>query len=152
VSAPPSADDPSILDKDVLLRRIYHAGRDHPVEFVVTDSITRKRVPTSAGFRAEDDGLSVYLVRLLQDAGLGPESVVTEPMNAVAAVEAGVIRFNGLGVVCDPNPPDVPDPDHPRHDAHCLIKGWDGRSRGQIRKLRRALAAASTLIVDPGAP
>jgi hypothetical protein len=152
VTTPPVQDDATILDDDVLLRRVFHAGEDHPVKFVITDPITRVRAPTSASFAVEGDGLSLYLERTLRAARLGPEAVVTEPMNAVAALPAKAIRANQLGIVRDPNPPDVPDPEHPRHAAHCLAKGWEHcRNKKDEHKRRKALATASTLVVDPGA-
>jgi hypothetical protein len=152
VTTPPVEDDVTILDEDILLRRVFHAGEEHPVKFVITDPITRVRAPTSASFAVEDDGLSLYLERALAGVMLGPESVVIEPMNAVAALSARAIRANHLGIVRDPNPPDVPDPEHLRHAAHCLAKGWEHcKNKKDEHKRRKALASASTLVVDPGA-
>lgn len=143
-------DDQTILDQDRLLRRIFHASVNNQVRFVVEDAVRHERVPTSAGFAPDEDGLSVYLERLLSEVGSGPEAVVTEPMNAVASLLASSLRKCGLGIVRDPHPPGTPDPEHPRHAAHCLATGWAGRSRNQVHKIRKALAAAATLIVDPG--
>lgn len=145
-------DDPTILGHDRLFRRIFYARSEDWVRLVVTDSKTHVRQPTSAGFAAEDDGMSVYLESTLQQSGLGPAAVVADPMNAVAALCADAIRGVGLGIVRDPNPADVPDPDHPRHAAHCLAKGWEKcKTRNDVRKLRKALAIASELVIDPGA-
>jgi hypothetical protein len=149
-TSPP--DDPTILGHDRLFRRIFHARDNQWVRLVVTDSKTQVRQPTSAGFSPEDDGMSVYLESTLHHSRLGPAAVVTDPMNAVAALRAEAIRAQGLGIVRAPNPADVPDPDHPRHAAHCLAKGWDKcKTRNEQRKLRKALAIASELVIDPGA-
>lgn len=146
----PPQDDQTILDQDLLLRRIFHASVTNQVRFVVVDPVRHERVPTSAGFAPDADGLSLYLERLLSDAGSGPEAVVTEPMNAVASLLARSLREHGLGIVRDPHPPGTPDPEHPRHAAHCLATGWAGRSKNQVHKIRKALAGAATLVIDPG--
>jgi hypothetical protein len=150
ITSPP--DDPTILGHDRLFRRIFHAREEQWVRLVVTDSKTYVRQPTSAGFVPDDDGLSVYLESTLERSGLGPAAVVANPMNAVAALRADAIRAQGLGIVRDPNPAEVPDPHHPRHAAHCLVKGWEKcKSNKDVRRLRKALAMASELVIDPGA-
>lgn len=152
MTATSPSDDPTILGHDQLFRRIFHARDAQWVRLVVTDTKTQVRQPTSAGFFPEDDGMSVYLESTLERSGLGPAAVVADPMNAVAALRADAIRAQGLGIVRDPNPADVPDPHHPRHAAHCLVKGWEKcKTNSDRHRLRKALASASKLIIDPGA-
>lgn len=146
---PPVADDPTVAEADVLLRRVYDSGNTN---FVSIDQVTRERVPTSASFRvqADEDGLSLYLESVLGAAGLDANAVVAAPMNAVAALRAQAIRALGLGVVRDPFPADVPDPDHPRHAAHALAVGWPG-GRSARHRLSQQLARAARLVIDPSA-
>lgn len=123
------------------------------VRLVMIDSKTRVRQATSAGFAPDEDGLSVYHEPTLIGLNLGAADIATHPMNAVAALPVAAVRTNELGVVRDPNPADVLDPEHDRHDAHCLITGWERcTSNSQSHKLRKALAMAAVLVVDPGAP
>lgn len=149
MTAPPSvANDATIDNQDLLLRRVYDAGA---TTFVVIDQLSRRRTPTSASFRVQDDedGLSLYLESVLVAAGLDATAVVSAPMNAVAALPAQAIRSVGLGVVRDPFPDDVPDPAHPRHAAHALAVGWAGGRKARHR-LSQQLARAAKLVVDPG--
>lgn len=142
-------DDPTIDNKEVLLRRVYDSG---DTTFVRVDQLTLKRSPTSASFRLQDgeDGLSLYLESVLAAADLAATAVASAPMNAVAALPARAIRAAGLGLVRDPFPDDVPDPDHPRHSAHALAVGW-APGRKARHRISQRLATAATLVVDPGA-
>lgn len=148
-AAPSVANDATIDNQDLLLRRVYDAGA---TTFVAVDQLSHKRMPTSASFRVQDDegGLSLYLESVLLAAGLDATAVVSAPMNAVAALSAEAIRTAGLGVVRDPFPDDVPDPDHPRHAAHALAVGWAGGRKARHR-ISQELARAAELVVDPGA-
>jgi hypothetical protein len=151
VTVPEPADGSDILNEDVVLRRIYHASPQNAVRYVVEDEVTHARRATSAAFAPDADGLSVYLERILLENGLGRLDMTTDPWNAVASLQVRVLRENSLGVIHDPWPPDVPDPDHPRHAAHCLATGWDRcKTNKEVHRIRKALALAATLVLDPG--
>ena len=148
-ASPGVGDDPTIDNKETLLRRVYNAG---DTTFVRVDQLTLNQSPTSASFRFQDgeDGLSFYLESVLAAGDLDARAVVSAPMNAVAALPAHAIRSAELGLVRDPFPDDVLDPDHPRHAAHALAVGWPGGRKARHR-ISRQLAVAARLVVDPGA-
>ncbi len=143
------ADDASIEDDDIALRRVFDA---HKINFVKVDAVTHERRASSAAFRFDDDGMSVYLNSILQQRNLDAQAVITQPFNAVAGVTVRSIRQLQIGITRDPYPASEPDPTHVRHAAHCLITVAAGRSNNDVRKLCQALARKSHLMVDPGKP
>lgn len=149
MTALPQVDDTSIDNQEMLFRRVYDSG---DITFVRVDQFTLERSPTSAAFRVQEgeDGLSVYMESLLAAANLDARAIASAPMNAVAALPAHAVRAAGLGLLRDPFPDDVPDPDHPRHAAHALAVGWAAGRKARHR-LSQTLAAAATLVIDPGA-
>jgi hypothetical protein len=79
------------------------------------------------------------------DLGLDVKDVVHGfgPGWGVAAVTAGQVRSQGMGIVRDPDPPNTSP--HPCNPAHGLIKGLQPARAG--KKQSKALAQASTIYV-----
>lgn len=136
-------DDPDIPGDDVLYRRL---SRENPDQYA-EDKVTGKRWPTSAAFTPKpgEDGLSVFRRMRLEAAGLSASAVATRPEHIVFGMETADIRAIQLGVRDDPWPQGIPDEAHPRNGAHALIVGWEGMTRGQIKRRARELAKLPSL-------
>lgn len=136
-------DDPGISNDEVLYRRL---SRENPDQYAV-DRETGKRWPTSAAFmpKPQEDGLSVYRRTRLAAADLDASAVATRPEHIVFGMEAGDVRVIKLGIRDDAWPRGIPDADHPRNAAHALIVGWEGMTRGEIKRRARELAKLPSL-------
>lgn len=134
-------DDPSIPDDDELYRRVS----DGSPNMVVVDALSGNRRPSSAAFKPDDDGVSVYREGVLRSRGLSAADLVVQPGNLVVSLPVSAVRALSLGVRNDPWPRDIPDPDHPRNAAHALIVGWDGLGKSARRQRQKALSELPTL-------
>lgn len=127
------ADDPSILNDDVLLRRVPIQGSQ-----IVWDANKNQWRPSSAAFRdhPNEPGMSVALQSVLAGLGLPPQQALTgyEQTHVLAAFSASVARQNGQGIARDPLPGDP---------AHAVVFGEKNKA------VRRALANASYWAVPP---
>ena len=141
--------DDSVDDDETLLRRIPDLGR---ADFFPLDQETGERRLSSGAFTPDDDGISIYRELLLSRADLGPQAVVRDPLNAVAALPAATVRGVDLDVVPDPQPPTSSDPDPRLGAAHALIVGFPALSRSQRRRRQRDLAASARVVVWPAGP
>ena len=65
---------------------------------VAWDLETNEPRPTSGAFKPDADGVSVYRLMILTDAGLAAADVVREPLNVVVGVGAGEVRSLDLGI------------------------------------------------------
>ena len=112
---------------------------------LVTDSITRELKPAKAAFQLDDDGVSVYSQSAMTDLGVEPVDLLKRSQNFVVRLAVDDVRgIDGVDVVGDPWPLDVPEPDHPRNGAHALIKGVEKGIPKELRRGRRdALLALS---------
>ncbi len=141
-AAPAAGDDPAIADADSVYRRLS----DSRPPMLVIDFVTHERRPSSAAFRVDSDGVSVYRRSKLDAAGLTAADLVRLPQNVVVSLVVGEIRsLAKLGIRDDPWPPDSDDPGHPRNGAHALIVGWNGLSRSQRRERQKTLARLPSL-------
>lgn len=137
---PPPDNDASILDSEMLYRRI--PGSDN-VSTTWDDNQGRLRA-SSAAFDDDIDGMSVFLSSVIEKLGLTAGAVVHgHPGYLVAAISAGSVRLEGMGVIPDPDPPDAPP--HPCNPAHALVTTGhiSGRAR---RKAARNIAKIAVLI------
>jgi hypothetical protein len=118
---------------------------------VAFDPVTNEWRPSSGAFKPDEDGVSVYRRSLLEEAGLSGRDVQIKPENLVAGVVVGDVRSLALGVVNDPWPPDVPEPDHPRNGAHSLVTGLGSLGKGErIRRQREIVKLPSIrFIIGP---
>lgn len=98
--------------------------------------------PTNAAFipKPQEDGLSVYRRMKLEAAGLGASAVATRPEHIVFGMETGDVRAVKRGARDDAWPPGIPDEEHQSNGAHALIVGWEGMTRGEIKRRARELA------------
>lgn len=115
---------------------------------IAFDAKTGARRPTSAAFKPDDDGVSVYRLSLLSVSGLQAADLCSQPEHLVVGLSVQDVRLAGLGVRDDPWPREVPAlrlRDHPRQGAHALIVGWSGVSRGETRRRQRQLATCPSL-------
>lgn len=134
---------------DRMLRRVFDASNTLGTTYIIEDAVTHQRRPSSAAFTVDADGISLYAEPILIGAGLSARDIADNPLNAVAAVPVAVFTRLELPIAKDPHPSGTPDPNHPRHAAHCFAQGWTGHTRGALKRLRRDLAEASDLVVDP---
>jgi hypothetical protein len=137
------ADDPDIPDEEILYRRLSYDNGD----WVTTHPVTGERRPVSGAFQPDYDGLSVFRRSLLlaNDPPLSARDVMVDPQNLVVGFTVGDVRSINLGVIDDPWPKDVRDPDHPRYGAHALILGLNGLSKGARIKQQRRLATLPSM-------
>jgi hypothetical protein len=126
---PPPENDPSILDSEMLYRRI--PGSDD-ISTTWDDNLGRLRA-SSAAFDDDVDGMSVYLSSV----------VYGHPGYLVAMISAGSVRLEGMGVIADPDPIDAPP--HPCNPAHALVT-TSHMSRSARRKAARNIAKAAVLL------
>jgi hypothetical protein len=135
----PVPDDGTVGADDVIYRRVRDDGRVN----VVTDK-NGNRVASSAAFEDDTDGISVFLHSTLVEAQLEPASVIDGFEGYVLAkLNVEAIRGLAMGIVRDPNPPNVKP--MPCNIAHCLLK-LRSMSITQNHKLRQKLAGKSTLV------
>lgn len=137
------ADDPGIPDEEILYRRLSYDNGD----WVTRHPVTGERRPVSGAFQSDGDGLSVFRHSLLlaNDPPLGARDVVVDPQNLVVGFTVADVRSISLGVMDDPWPKDVRDPDHPRYGAHALILGLNGLSKSARIKQQRRLATLPSM-------
>jgi hypothetical protein len=100
-------DDSTISDGEILYRRIPNVGH---ASFMLIDEVTNIRRPTSAVFRPDKDGLSVYLDSILRQHELTERDVQTRPESGVLSLTVGDVRA-----------------EEPGCRARCMVKG-NGRS------------------------
>jgi len=132
-----AVNDPVIPDWEVLIRRVVvnqnsvKMGPEGQLQF------------TTAGFKLDSDGVSLYRSQLLQILGLTPRDVVSDRQQGVpVALMAGHIRAAGCGLNPDPIsiPKDAIDP------AHALMSFDLTLSRPQQKQqLRKALEKSFVL-------
>lgn len=137
----PADDDPRITDTEALCRRLS----DSSPNMLVRDEVSGERRPSSAAFKPDADGISVYRLDVLTGSGLGPADLCTRDAQLVVTVQTADVRSQGLGVRPDPWPLDVDDPGHPRHAAHALIIGFATLSRGERRRRQQSLTRCTSL-------
>ncbi len=132
-------DDPSILDDDILLRRVPI----HQSSQIVWDANKNQWRPSSAAFRDHPNrdhpngpAMSVALQAVLGTMGLPPQHALVgyEETHALAAFKTTVARQNGQGIARDPLPEDP---------AHGVVFG------NKPRAVSKALASASHWVVSP---
>ncbi|MFE7838703.1 hypothetical protein ACFU53_22420 [Streptomyces sp. NPDC057474] len=130
-------DDASILDEEVIYRRVP----DVP-NFLTADLISGDRKPSRAAFQFDSDGISIHRKALLDEHGLGPDSVIKKPGQMVFSFLAAVPRSHGVGIIYDP----VDEP--PAGFAHALIRGEKPRPDDKALRARvgDALAEASVRV------
>lgn len=95
---PEKADDPSIGDDEIVYRRIPNVAQS---AFIVVDEGTGKRRPTTAIFRPDEDGVSVYCDSILRQYKLDEKSLIRDPLNGVLSLTVGDVRAEDLGVASD---------------------------------------------------
>jgi hypothetical protein len=139
-------DDDSIGNYDRLLRRL------HPTQ-VIFDRNRQQWRSSSAAFLPDPDGLSILLSSVLSDMKL-PETACVEGYDddySAVVVPVGEIRAMepALGVVRDPDPPDV-EP-HVTSPAHGLVIGIPSGRPGRAVCKHLALVVV-TEFVDGLAP
>jgi hypothetical protein len=123
-------DDPTILDDDLLLRRV-------PLQHFIWDAENQFWRPSSAAFEDHPTGspMSVVLASMLAAGGRGLESAVAGFAGfALAAISVEMVRNLGLGVVRKPLP---------EESAHAEVTGKKSKS------IRKKLAVAAIWIVPP---
>lgn len=139
-------DDPAIPDSDALLRRLS----DSSPSMIARDLETNEPRPSSGAFKPDADGVSVYRRGVLESVGLGPDDVMRDPWNLVVSVEVGDVRSIRLGVVDDPCPSDVDEPQHPRNEAHALITGLEALGKKERRRRQRLLVVLPSVAIIRG--
>lgn len=128
-------DDPDISDDETIYRWLSRQAN-----FVVRDSETKELRVSSGAFAPDSDGLSVYRHELLKRDGHTPiTGLVLAEENVIISLNLGEVRSLKLGLIDDPNPPGVRDPDHPRHRAHALVIGWRGISKKERMRRQKEL-------------
>ncbi len=140
-SATGPADDPAIPDVETVCRRLANSSPN----MIAVDAVTRTRRPSTAAFKPDADGVSVYRLSLLEQSGLGPADVCVRAGQLVVGLLVADVRRTRLGVRDDPWPPDVEDSGHPRHGAHALITGLEGLTKAERKRRQTALVTAGSL-------
>lgn len=142
-SEPHEGDDPDIVGDEILYRRLSYNGG----AWVVNNEVTKERRPSSAGFKHDTDGISVFRRSLLlaYDPPLRPSDVGMTPDDIIVGFTVADVRSLHLGVRDDLWPRDVIDPDHPRYCAHALIVGLGELGRSAQNKLQKKLAALPSM-------
>jgi hypothetical protein len=142
-------DDPTINDGEILYRRIPNVEQ---ASFMVTDEVTKARRPTSAVFRPDKDGLSVYIDSILREYELSERDVQTRPESGVLSLTVGDVRAEVLGVAPDAWPKGTDDPTHLRNAAHALVVGFRSLSKSQLKVKQYALIGKCQILIDPLQP
>jgi hypothetical protein len=113
--------------------------------WVSIDKITGLRRPSSAAFKPDEDGISVYREEILIRDGLNASDLTRNADDPVVSFTVADVRSLSLDVREDAWPADVPDPEHPKHAAHALISGLNELgSSAQLRK-RQELAKVQSM-------
>ena len=144
------ADDPVIPDWEVLIRRVIINKNSAGIE---SDGTLRL---TTAGFKIDDDGVSLYRSQILQVMGYGPSAVAGDRAGAVpVALMVGHVRSAGVGVRPDP----IPVPEEVVDPAHALLTFEPSLSRQRRKQLLRealvhgfVLSRALVVSGDPAEP
>jgi hypothetical protein len=122
----PFVDDPTVLDTEVLLRRI-----PHPEETTADPKAAQGIRPRSSAFDPNRDKtpMSVLRLTILQQVGLDPGAVMLGdfPHWGIVSFNASLIRDFGKGLA-----PDVTDEDGP---AHAIIEDLTGGQKSRLAKL-----------------
>ncbi len=141
----PQPEDPVGSDEP-LLRRIPHFNDR---VFVCVDDCTGEARLSSGNFALEEgeDGVSVYRTHVLETLELEPRCLIRDPLNGVAELPATAVTDAWLDVKPAPYPDDTGEPEHPRDGAHALILGLAELGRKPRRRVQRALAMASTIVI-----
>lgn len=133
-------DDPSIGNDELLYR--YSPSIPHK-HWTVVDQETEEVQISIAALSWDDDGISCYRNRILQQHGLTWADVKREPKNGVFSLVVQDIRREMLGVAFDPWP--EADEKHPRDVAHTLIVDCD-MPRKANRAARERIALNARII------
>jgi len=131
-----------VADDEVIYRLLFS-------DWVSIDKITGLRRPSSAAFKPDEDGLSVYREEILIRDGLSASDLTRNADDPVVSFTSADVRSLGLDVHVDALPPDVPDPEHPKHAAHALIIGLNEfGSSAQLRKRKEMAKLPSMKFVQ----
>ncbi len=137
----PVPDDSVVPDWELLIRRVIinknsvKVNQDGRLQF------------TTAGFKLDADGVSVYRAQLLHLLGLRPSDTVGGRKDgAPVGIMVGHVRAAGAGVVPDP----VPLPVAVIDPAHALLK-VDGKP-SLYHVLERAFILSRTVVVQGTPP
>jgi hypothetical protein len=143
----PQPEDPVGPDEP-LLRRIPHFNDS---VFTCVDDSTGETRLSSGNFALEEgeDGVSVYRTHVLETLELEPRCLIRDPLNGVAELPTKVVTDAQLDVKPKPYPDDTGEPEHPRDGAHALILGLANLGKKPRRRVQRALAIASTIVIHP---
>jgi hypothetical protein len=133
-------DDPSIGNDEVLYR--YSPSIPHK-HWTIVDQETKEIQITLAALSWDDDGISCYRERILQEHGLSWADTKREARNGVFSLVAQDIRTESLGVAFDPYPESGDG--HPRDAAHTLIVDC-GLPKKQNKAARERLAVVAKII------
>ena len=123
-----------VADDERLLRRVVVNANTRS-----WDDNLRRWLPSTAGFKIDPDGVSVYRTALLSAAGRGAADVAAHDLPAaVFEVLASDATHEQLDVLADPQP----DPETIGF-AHALVTFPDEGASAKKRRLRRLLAKAT---------
>lgn len=139
------ADDPTISCDEVLYRYSPSIPHEH---WTITDQATQQVSISVAAMRFDEDGISCYRHKILEEHGLSWVDVKRDPGNGVFTVRVEDVRDVGLGVAFDP----LPETDQPLpcDVAHSLIVDM-GLTRKPGRTARETLARRAR-IIHTGSP
>ena len=137
-------DDPSsVYDDDSIVRRIKH-------RYLSRDLLTNAWVIDAGAFKFDEDGMSIYVSRVLAEFGV-PRKHICDDWGQYHAIEflARQPRSAGAGVVLNE---DVGD--GKRGKAHGLVRGEKPRltSPGRTRVREAILASYRWVQEDPSCP
>jgi hypothetical protein len=142
----PPGDDSTISNADLLYRRISNSSPN----MIAVDLETGERRPSTAAFKPDSDGISVYRDSLMKEEGVSVADLVVRTGNLIVSLTVADVRSIHLGVRDDRWPIDVPDPEHPRNAAHSLIIGAETLGKhDQKRRLRQLVSVPSLTFVYP---
>jgi hypothetical protein len=140
---PVPGDQLDIPDEEVLYRRLS----DDSPNMVTIDRTTGLGRPSSGAFKPDDDGVSVFRESVLRRHHLSADVVADRSIGQlIATIRVGQVRQESLGVRDDSWPPEVPDPSHPKWEAHALIVGFEGLSKNERIRKQRQLGRVSKVI------
>lgn len=135
---------------DVLFRRIPNM---RSANFMVTDEQSGRTRPSSGAFEPDEDGVSVYIERVLRAYDLDSNCLMDQPLQGVVALEVTDVVSGGevaLTIVSDPWPQDVEDKSHQRNAAHALIQGLGDLGKKPRRREQRRLATLADPVSEHG--
>ena len=100
----------------------------------------------SRSIKPDEDGVSVFRESVLHRRELSAEVLADRSLGQlIARIRVGTVREGDMGVRDDPWPPDVPDPSHPKWEAHALIVGFEDLPKKDRLRKQRLLASQATL-------